>query len=93
MRFWREARRQPIPRDIRRGSYAGACYKKHNKPKDGCPDWHDNNLMLIPKTEKERIKEGMGSYKDAPGPKTYLCDFCPVAIGVAQRKQKLIGMN
>lgn len=72
---------------------AMSCYKKHNKPKDGCPDWHDNNLMLIPKTEKERIKEGMGSYKDAPGPKTYLCDFCPVAIGVAQRKQKLIGMN
>jgi hypothetical protein len=49
--------------------------------------------MLIPKTEKDRIKEGMGKYKDTPGQKTYLCDFCPVAIGVAERKQKLLGMN
>lgn len=72
---------------------AMSCYKKHNKPKDGCPDWHDNNLMLIPKTEKDRIKEGLGKYKDSPGQKTYLCDFCPVAIGVAQRKQQLLGLN
>jgi hypothetical protein len=69
------------------------CYKQHNKPKDGCSDWHKNDLMLIPKTEKDRIKEGMGKYKDTPGQKTYLCDFCPVAIGVAERKQKLLGMN
>ena len=72
---------------------AMSCYQRHNKPKDGCPDWHDNNLMLIPKTEKDRIKEGMGKYKDTPGQKTYLCDFCPVAIGVADRKQKLLGMK
>ncbi len=32
------------------------------------------------------------SYESAPGVKTYLCDFCPVAIGVAQRKQKLMGL-
>jgi hypothetical protein len=69
------------------------CYKQHNKPKDGCSDWHKSDLMLIPKTEKDRIKEGMGKYKDTPGQKTYLCDFCPVAIGVAERKQKLLGMN
>jgi hypothetical protein len=50
-------------------------------------------MMLIPKTEKERRAEGMEKYKDSAGPKTYLCDFCPVAIGVAQRKQKLMGMN
>ena len=46
--------------------------------------------MLIPKTEKERRAEGLGKYKDSPGTKTYLCDFCPVAIGVAQRKRALI---
>ena len=49
--------------------------------------------ILIPKTDKERKKEGMEKYKDTPGPKTYLCDFCPVAIGVAQRKRKLMGME
>lgn len=70
---------------------AMSCYRKHNQPKNGCEEWHDSGKMLIPKTEKERRAEGMGKYKDAPGPKTYLCDFCPVAIGVAQRKQKLIG--
>jgi hypothetical protein len=48
--------------------------------------------MLIPNTIKERRKEGLESYESTPGVKTYLCDFCPVAIGVAQRKQKLIGM-
>lgn len=69
---------------------AMSCYKQHNKPKDGCSDWRIKEKMLIPNTEKERKKEGMGSYIDAPGPKTYLCDFCPVAIGVAQRKRKLI---
>ena len=67
------------------------CYNKHNKPKEGCLDWHAKDRLLIPKTQKERKAEGMGSYLDAPGPKTYLCDFCPVAVGVAQRKQKLIG--
>ena len=50
-------------------------------------------MMLIPATEKERMKEGMGKYKDSPGKKTYLCDFCPVAIGVAQRKRTLLGME
>ena len=69
------------------------CYKAHNKPKEGCPDWHDSSMLLIPSTEKERRKEGLGKYKDSPGQKTYRCDFCPVAIGVAQRKRKLLGME
>ena len=66
------------------------CYKQHNKPKDGCSDWKNKTKMLVPKTAKERKAEGLGRYEDEPGPKTYLCDFCPVAIGVAQRKRKLI---
>lgn len=69
------------------------CYKAHNKPKEGCADWHSEQKLLIPNTEKERRKEGLGKYKDSPGKKTYLCDFCPVAIGVAQRKRKLLGME
>ena len=72
---------------------AMSCYKAHNKPKDGCEEWHDEGKMLIPATERERMKEGMGRYKDSPGKKTYLCDFCPVAIGVAQRKRKLLGLE
>jgi len=68
------------------------CYGRHNKPKDGCADWHSKEKMLVPKTVKERKAEGLGRYQDEAGPKTYLCDFCPVAIGVAQRKQKLLGL-
>jgi hypothetical protein len=68
------------------------CYQAHNKPKDGCNDWHHSDKMLIPNTIKERRKEGLESYENASGVKTYLCDFCPVAIGVAQRKQKLMGL-
>jgi hypothetical protein len=71
---------------------AMSCYKAHNKPKQGCSDWHIEKKMLIPKTEKERRAEGMEKYKDSPGQKTYLCDFCPVAVGVAQRKQQLMGL-
>lgn len=70
---------------------AMSCYQQHNKPKDGCSDWHTKHYLLIPKTVKERKAEGMARYQDESGPKTYLCDFCPVAIGVAQRKQKLMG--
>jgi hypothetical protein len=35
----------------------------------------------------------MEKYEESAGPKTYLCDFCPVAISVAQRKRKLIGLE
>jgi len=69
------------------------CYQRHNKPVDGCSDWHDKSKLLIPKTVKERKAEGMARYQDEAGPKTYLCDFCPVAVGVAQRKRKLMGME
>ena len=69
------------------------CYQAHNKPKDGCSEWHDEGKLLIPNTEKERRKEGMGKYKDSPGKKTYLCDFCPVSVQVNQRKMKLLGME
>jgi len=72
---------------------AMTCYGQHNKPKDGCVDWHIKQKMLVPNTAKERKEEGMERYADSPGPKTYLCDFCPVAIGVATRKQKLMGMK
>ena len=69
------------------------CYQQHNKPKDGCADWQHKEKLLIPNTAKERKAEGMGRYQDEAGPKTYLCNFCPVSISVNQRKQKLLGLN
>lgn len=71
---------------------AMSCYKSHNQPKDSCGDWHISSKLLIPKTVKERQDAGLEKYEDSPGQKTYLCDFCPVAIAVAKRKQKLLGM-
>lgn len=68
------------------------CYKAHNKPKDGCGDWQRSDKILVPQTHKERKELGMEKPENAPGPKNYLCDFCPVAIGVAQRKRKLLGL-
>jgi hypothetical protein len=70
---------------------AMACYRQHNKPKEGCDDWHSKHKMLVPKTAKERKAEGMARYQDEAGPKTYLCDFCPVAVAVNTRKRKLLG--
>ena len=72
---------------------AMSCYNQHNKPKAGCEDWHIDAKLLVPSTEKERRAEGLEKYKNSPGKKTYLCDFCPVAIGVAQRKRKLLGIE
>jgi hypothetical protein len=69
------------------------CYKRHNKPADGCSDWRIKEKLLVPNTVKERKAEGMAKYTEESGPKTYLCDFCPVAIGVAQRKRKLMGIE
>ena len=66
------------------------CYQAHNKPKEGCSDWQDSSKLLIPNTIKERKAEGMARYQDEAGPKTYLCNFCPVSVAVNQRKQKLI---
>jgi hypothetical protein len=66
------------------------CYVAHRKPKDGCTDWQHSSKLLIPNTIKERKAEGMARYQDEAGPKTYLCNFCPVSIAVNQRKQKLI---
>lgn len=69
------------------------CYRAHNKPKDGCVDWERSDKRLVPQTHKQRKELGMEKPEDAPGPKTYLCQFCPVAVGVAQRKRKLLGLD
>lgn len=69
------------------------CWRQHQSPKDGCPDFRIPEKMLVPKTQEERKEAGIGSYANMPGPKTYLCDFCPVAVVVAKRKRKLMGLE
>lgn len=66
------------------------CYQAHNKPKDGCPDYRDSKLILIPNTIKDRKEAGLDKFMDSPGPKTYRCDFCPISVVVNQRKQSLL---
>jgi hypothetical protein len=66
------------------------CYQAHNKPTTGCSDYRDSKLRLVPNTIKDRKAAGMENYLDAPGPKTYRCDFCPVSVIVNQRKQSLM---
>lgn len=69
------------------------CWKQHLSPKDGCPDFHSSEKMLVPKTQAERKEAGLDKFVNTPGPKTYLCDFCPVAVAVAQRKRKIMGLE
>jgi hypothetical protein len=68
------------------------CWKSHNKPQDSCSDYESSNKRLLPNTGKERKELGLASLKDAPGPKNYLCHFCPIHSKVVQRKRKLLGM-
>ena len=66
------------------------CHQAHNKPKDGCSDYRIKEKRRVPNTSKDRKAAGMEKYLDAPGPKTYLCDFCPVSVIVNKRKQDLM---
>ena len=55
---------------------AMACYKKHLRPKEGCPDWRHSSKELNPDTKAERKEAGLSL--TPTGPKVYICDFCPV---------------
>lgn len=55
---------------------AGQCYEMHLRPKGRCPDWKIDRKRLLPKTSAERKEVGLPTPGEAPGPKTYLCDFC-----------------
>ena len=54
------------------------CYKRHNRPQIGCPDYGTPEKRLLPDTAKERKEVGIESPENAPGPKIYLCNFCPM---------------
>lgn len=68
------------------------CYQYHLRPKDSCGDYLSPSKRLLPKTDKERKDVGLPSPTDAPGPKIYLCNFCPYHSVVSQKKRAMRGM-
>jgi hypothetical protein len=57
---------------------AMTCYNRHLRPKDGCPDYMSDKMILLPNTTAERKDAGLPSPAKAPGPKNHLCGFCPI---------------
>jgi hypothetical protein len=68
------------------------CYAKHLRPTDGCPDYKTDKMRLLPNTKAERRDAGLPDPKNAPGPKNYLCNFCPVQSVVDQKLRAMKGM-
>lgn len=55
------------------------CFNKHNRPQQGCPDYHDSSKIIgrsigIPEEQKQ-----------------YLCDQCPVQSFVTFKKRQARG--
>lgn len=67
---------------------AMSCYGKHQRPKGQCPEFRADSKRLVPDTKAERREVGMSDPKNAPGPKVYLCQFCPVAVFNAKRQME-----
>jgi hypothetical protein len=63
------------------------CYHLHNRPTDGCPDYHADRKMLLPDTASERKEIGLPKPRKGTVPIHYLCDFCPLD-GVIKAKQR-----
>ena len=70
---------------------AMTCFTKHLRPSDGCPDYKTEKKMLVPDTKAERKDAGLMAPSKAPGPKNYLCDFCPVHSVVVSKQRALRG--
>ena len=58
-----------------------ACYNRHDRPKEGCIDWHDHSKRIGNPTS-----EGWKT-----GPRVFACDFCPVSAWVSKKKQEQAG--
>lgn len=56
---------------------AGKCFNRHERPKQGCIDWHDHSKKLTDSKWKER-GAAMGEDRED----VYLCHFCPVSSWV-----------
>lgn len=70
---------------------AMTCFAQHNRPKGQCPDYRASHKQLIPKTADLRKDLGL-SAPGTTGPKTYLCDFCPVKIWNITKAREAGGM-
>jgi hypothetical protein len=67
------------------------CYNAHLRPQDGCPDYESASKRLLPNTKADRKELGLVDPAKAPGPKNYLCQFCPIHSVVQQRLRSLRG--
>lgn len=54
---------------------AMACYRQHNRPKAGCPDFNSESKRLKPDTKGDRKELGLS---EKGMPIIHLCSFCPV---------------
>lgn len=68
------------------------CYKAHNQPKIGCPDYGHDKKRLLPNTAKERGELGLPKPEHLEGPKIYLCNFCPMHSVVTSNKRLAAGL-
>lgn len=68
-----------------------ACYNAHLRPTDGCSDYNSAKKILVPDTKAERKEAGLSAPSKAPGPKNYLCQFCPVQSVVTTKMRALRG--
>ena len=70
---------------------AMTCWKQHNRPKF-CPDYGSEKKVLRPDTKAERKDLGLTPVDKKGGPKTYLCQFCPVHVNVMTAQKEKAGM-
>ena len=71
---------------------AMTCWKEHLS-KEECDEYESSGKRLVSNSTKAERKDlGLPDISSVPGPKIYLCHFCPVHVGVQRRKQKLLGM-
>ena len=54
------------------------CYQRHQRPKGQCPDYMSDKKVLLPDTKADRKELGLTDITKLGGPKTKLCQFCPV---------------
>jgi hypothetical protein len=71
---------------------AMSCWKYHLYPKDNCPDYQTEPKRLLPKTAKERKDVGLEGPADAPGPKVYVCNFCPMHSVMTTKRRSMMGL-
>jgi hypothetical protein len=71
---------------------AMTCWKSKLKPTDGCAEYGSPEKRILPKTAIERKELGLPSPKDAPGPKIYICNFCPIHSVVTTKARNKQGM-